>query len=161
LRFFDLLEKTIDYVIFRDCDSRLNYKEKIAVDEWIESGKNFHLMYDHKQHKAIVLAGMWGAKGRIIKNFKELMNKYFNKYDKYYKFNRSYDQIFLKDIIWPMFICKSYIAHGDPKKCNYHINKGIYITKFSAHNGFIHENCHKDNFIGETIITKNSRKKPQ
>lgn len=32
--------------IVRDCDSRLNFRERRAVDAWIASGKKFHLTHE-------------------------------------------------------------------------------------------------------------------
>ena len=37
-RFFAANDKTIDYFIVRDADTRLNSQDRVAVDEWIESG---------------------------------------------------------------------------------------------------------------------------
>lgn len=58
-------------VIFRDCDSRISKRERIAVDEWLESDNSLHVIRDHPHHKIpygvnkpAILAGMWG-----IRNF--------------------------------------------------------------------------------------------
>lgn len=48
--------------IFRDCDSRINEREFAAVEEWINSDKQFHSMKDHPAHIWPFMAGMWGAK---------------------------------------------------------------------------------------------------
>ena len=37
-------------MLSRDCDSRLNKREKLAVDELLKSDKNFHIMRDHPWH---------------------------------------------------------------------------------------------------------------
>ena len=39
-----------EYAIFRDTDSRVSLREKLAVDEWINSGKTLHVMRDHPYH---------------------------------------------------------------------------------------------------------------
>ena len=41
-RFLPADDTDIDAVIFRDTDSILNYREKRAVDEWLQSGKVLH-----------------------------------------------------------------------------------------------------------------------
>lgn len=51
-----------DVVIFRDTDCRLNTREKAAVDAWVASDRNFHVMRDHPYHQALILGGMWGMK---------------------------------------------------------------------------------------------------
>ncbi len=62
-----------EYAIFRDADSRISIREKLAVDEWIKSGKTLHVMRDHPYHKIPagnnelgILGGMWGIKSKII-----------------------------------------------------------------------------------------------
>lgn len=72
-------------VIVRDCDSRLNIRERLAVDEWLESDKDFHIMRDHPRgHFGKVLGGMWGARNGILRPFvaafKEYMSKRNNRY---------------------------------------------------------------------------------
>lgn len=70
------------YTIFRDCDSRLSLREKLGVDEWINSGKILHVIRDHPFHKIPLgvnemgmLAGMWGIKsGEIL--IKEMLDNY-------------------------------------------------------------------------------------
>ena len=80
-RFLPLGENDVDYFISRDTDSRLSIREKVAVDEWIKSGKSFHIMKDHPLHytpEFPILGGMWGAKGRIIPDIKDKINNFFN-----------------------------------------------------------------------------------
>lgn len=63
-----------NYNIFRDTDSRLSLREKLAVEDWISSGNTLHLMRDHPFHLMIphgatscsILAGMWGIKAGAL-----------------------------------------------------------------------------------------------
>ena len=75
-------DETIDIVIFRDTDSRLNLREKCAVEEWEKSDKTFHIMRDHPYHGYPILGGMWGMKINQKYNFKNLI-KSFNPENKY------------------------------------------------------------------------------
>jgi len=46
----------------RDIDARLSLREKLAVNEWIESGKRYHVMRDHPSHSWYAMSGgMWCA----------------------------------------------------------------------------------------------------
>lgn len=72
-RFLISEKQDCEYSIFRDCDSRITVREKLAVDEWITGGKSIHIMRDHPYHRIPagntnigILAGMWGIKGNII-----------------------------------------------------------------------------------------------
>jgi len=87
-RFEPASEKDVEVMISRDTDSRLNLREKAAVEAWLDSDKGFHIMRDHPWHRFPVLGGMWGAKRGVLPDMKELIDG-FSQEDKYgtdYKF---------------------------------------------------------------------------
>ena len=99
-RFFAVELPNSEYSSFRDADSRLSTREKLAVDEWIESGKTLHVMRDHPYHmipcgndRLGILGGMWGIKSKKIPLTKMIQN-YPNKSKIFY----GEDQTFLKTI---------------------------------------------------------------
>lgn len=94
-RFYPASEEDVDVVIVRDCDSRLNLREKHAVDEWLNSDKGFHIMRDHPAHGTEILGGMWGSKKGVVNNMKELIDDYI-KGDFW-----QVDQNFLREKIYP------------------------------------------------------------
>lgn len=105
-RFYPASDEDVDVVIVRDCDSRLNMREKYAVDEWLSSDKGFHIMRDHPAHGTEILGGMWGSKKGTIKNMKLLI-------DEYIKGNFwQVDQNFLREKIYPIVRLDS-IVHDD------------------------------------------------
>ncbi len=98
---FRAIDLEVDYVIFRDTDSRLSMRERDAVTDWISSRKVLHIMKDHPhhhhppKHPFPILAGMWGLKKQgFDKNMAKLLDSYTNT-EQYH-----YDQIFLRDFIW-------------------------------------------------------------
>lgn len=95
-RFFASYDPSIDIVIFRDTDSRLSYREKYAVDEWINSDKTFHIMRDHPYHGYPILGGMWGYKNNHKYNIKALLEN-FKSSDRY-----GTDYEFLGNILYPI-----------------------------------------------------------
>ena len=87
-RFETAYDEDIDISIFRDTDSRLNTREKPAVDEWLNSDKTFHIMRDHPYHNFPILGGMWGYKNNNKYPIKDLLTN-FEQQDQYgndYKF---------------------------------------------------------------------------
>jgi hypothetical protein len=50
----------------RDADSVLNLRERLAVDDWLASGRWFHIMRDWWSHTDLVLAGMWGGVAGVL-----------------------------------------------------------------------------------------------
>ena len=117
-RFEPAFDKEIDVFIVRDADSRLNLREKYAVDEWLNSKYPVHIMRDHNHHNATIMGGMWGGKGGFIENFEELYNYFTNNMkpthmrgDDIYFYN---DQFFLRNIIWNLI------------KNNHYANDSVY-----------------------------------
>lgn len=92
-----------DVMISRDTDSRLNLREKCAVDEWLNSEKDFHIMRDHPYHNTLILGGMWGVRNGLLNNIKSLIDEY-NKGNFW-----QVDQNFLREKIYPIVIDKSFI----------------------------------------------------
>ena len=102
-RFRPITENNVVYFISRDCDSRISLRDEIAVNEWIESNKSFHIIREHPiGHGWVMNAGMWGAKGNSIPNFMELMNNYLSINNR--ENDKSIDQCFLRDIIHPIVV---------------------------------------------------------
>ena len=104
-RFFAESLPNSEYSIFRDSDSRITIREKLAVDEWINSGKSIHVMRDHPAHRIPygndglgILGGMWGIKGGLIPLKKFIINYNDNKTLSY-----GSDQTFLK-LIYQTYI---------------------------------------------------------
>lgn len=62
-RFLAAGQPQADAVIFRDTDSILTKREKDAVDEWLASDKDVHLIRDHPLHISPVMGGMFGVRG--------------------------------------------------------------------------------------------------
>jgi hypothetical protein len=93
-RFLPASEGDVEMFISRDIDSRLNVREKVAVDEWLSSDKDFHCMRDHLEHNVPILGGMWGCRNYLIKDMEEMISNW--KSNNY----KGSDQDFLKQIVW-------------------------------------------------------------
>ncbi len=97
-RFLSLADSSVDYVLSRDCDSRISKREAEAVSEWLSSGKKFHIMRDHPYHSVPILAGMWGCKREILHNIEDLL-KFWSTYQRKGVFHAE-DQDFLGQIVY-------------------------------------------------------------
>lgn len=107
-RFEVAMDESVDKFMIRDTDSRLSNREKVAVDEWINSGLPYHIMRDHPAHGTEILGGMWGGTVGHISNFKHYFDMYYSRGGHSYGF----DQSFLRDCIWPNII-NDHIAHDE------------------------------------------------
>jgi hypothetical protein len=95
-RFEAIDDPNVEIMMSRDTDTRILPREKLAVDEWLKSDKNFHIMRDHPHHFYKILAGMFGSrKIPEIICWKDEINKFIKTN------NKMYDQDFLREIIYP------------------------------------------------------------
>jgi hypothetical protein len=102
-RFLAASDPHVEVMISRDCDSRLWFREKAAVDEWLASDKDFHIMRDNSQHGAAILGGMWGVRGDLLQDIQGLISDY-SKGDFW-----QVDQNFLRDIVYPRVESKAFV----------------------------------------------------
>jgi hypothetical protein len=95
-----------DTVIVRDADCRPSWREVSAVDEWLSSDKNFHIMRDHPWHNTVIMGGMWGSRNGILRGIGE-------KIDQWPKTNASaLDQSFLRQEVFP-FVQNDCMIHDE------------------------------------------------
>jgi protein O-GlcNAc transferase len=95
-RFEDASDPNVDVMICRDVDSRLTRREASAVNQWLDSGKKFHIMRDHPYHLTPILGGMWGVRSGFLSPMKEMIEVY-TKGDFW-----QVDQNFLKEKVYPL-----------------------------------------------------------
>ena len=131
-------------VISRDTDSRLGIREKYAVDDWLASDKDFHIMRDHPYHRAPILGGMWGSKADFLRKI-GLKSKIIE----WNKIKQSYqlgvDQDFLGRIIYPIVKDNSF-EHSD-----FNIYYGNKTHKFKERENY--------EFIGD-VFDENDERHP-
>jgi len=136
-RFLPLGEPGISYFISRDTDSRLSYREREAVDQWIFSGKKYHIMKDHPFHytpEYPVLAGMWGALGGLVPDIQEQIINFINKENNY----KGVDQKFLYHL-YHKCIINDNLSHNSsfPSERNYDRDKIYFVGQaFDESNNF-------------------------
>lgn len=97
-------DPTVDRYIVRDSDSRIGSREAGAVEEWILSGKGFHLLRDHPSHSSWAISGgIWG--GTKDPNLK--LEEHFKGRPQH---GYVQDMEFLRDYLYP-YIKNNHIAH--------------------------------------------------
>ncbi len=138
-RFEAIDDEDVEIMMSRDTDTRILLREKLAVEEWLESRKIFHIMRDHPHHNFLILGGMFGTKkipnlaswGNLMNNFSQVGN-------------RDYDQHFLRDYIYPMIVNDSMIH------CSFHKKEG-HAKNFPI------DFCNEYKFVGEYVYNDESR----
>lgn len=149
LRFIAAFNPTYDAIIFRDADSRLLHRDRIAVNEWLKTEKPIHVMRDYPTNGRLyrISAGMWGVRNKFLLN--ETIMKNFS--DHFSSFNNEYriDEIFLFKYVYPLLTSENSVIHS--QYCKYE----PWATKFpaSAPSGYY-------NFVGKTFyLTEEASKK--
>ena len=110
-RFSAASDPSVGMALFRDCDSRIGRRETIAVDAWLRSAKDFHIMRDHPQHVAPMLAGMWGCRTRKLPNIDKLI-AYWALAHWRSLYHRTCDQEFLAECVYPL-IAQRALEHSE------------------------------------------------
>jgi protein O-GlcNAc transferase len=85
-----------EVVLSRDTDCRPSWREVKAVDAWLNSDKDFHIMRDHPYHGTEILGGMWGARNGILRGISQKISEY-NKGNFW-----QVDQNFLRSVVYPL-----------------------------------------------------------
>jgi hypothetical protein len=104
-RFQALADQEFDIVLSRDVDARLTHRERIAHEEFLASGLDFHIMKDHPTgHNYQISAGMFAARTKAIPadlHETEAAKNYYTQ-----------DQDWLAAYIWPL-IKESTLIHDE------------------------------------------------
>lgn len=100
-RFLPLDDQTADVVLVRDVDSLLDAREAWCVQEWIESGKPFHIIRDDCCHTELILAGLFAARAGVLGRIEEHLARFINAAGDRGT-GRYSDQLFLRERIWPL-----------------------------------------------------------
>lgn len=73
-RFYALADLNFDYILVRDCDARLNERELVMHQEFIDSGKDFHIIKDHPTgHNYLISGGLFAAKKVVLHDIHKLI----------------------------------------------------------------------------------------
>ncbi|XP_045139141.1 uncharacterized protein LOC123520688 isoform X2 [Portunus trituberculatus] len=111
-RVVPLGDSEVAAMLIRDTDSQVSQRELAAVEEWLASGKMFHVMRDHPQHGTPVLGGLWDARWDTNPAFatelRHLRNKMLSMAINKTKYGL--DQEIIKKVLWPKMI-GSLVAH--------------------------------------------------
>jgi hypothetical protein len=75
-RFLAASDPDVHAMLSRDTDCRLCAREAAAVNEWMDSDKDFHIIRDHPYHGTAIMGGLWGVKNGLLSNMKEMVDEY-------------------------------------------------------------------------------------
>ncbi len=102
-RFLPAAEPDLDAMISRDTDSWLSRREAVCVEEWLESGRRFHIVRDHCYHSFPMMGGLWGVRGGVLPDLPAWIDE----------FEGIFDQGFLAERIYPLTLGHSVVHRGE------------------------------------------------
>ena len=140
-RFESIDDPDVEIMMSRDTDTRILLREKLAVDEWLESGKLFHIMRDHPDHYDLnfkINAGMFGTKKLIIHSWLNIINNIKN-------IGKFTDQYFLNTHIYPII----------KNECLVHTSFTIYPDENTKPFPIPYDSEYR--FVGEYVYSDESR----
>ncbi|MEM9284142.1 MAG: hypothetical protein AAGA96_20170 [Verrucomicrobiota bacterium] len=105
-RFEVIDDPEVTRYLVRDCDSVINVRERVAVDQWLRSDRWFHCMRDYPSHTEVILAGMWGGVSGALASLEEIKTAFHPDTAP----TRTVDQILLRQVVWPM-VRQSVLIH--------------------------------------------------
>jgi hypothetical protein len=134
---FLAIEENADAVIIRDLDSLPTSREKVMIEQWLASDKKFHIIRDHINHNALIMAGMWGIKKNNV-SIKKLTRKHLMTN------NYGVDQLFLQNTIYPLFKNDVMVHDSFPR----FPDEDPIIIPFTPGEGFIGEV-----YVNDAVLT--------
>ena len=148
-RFTACSDSNVSIVLSRDTDSRLSVREVEAVDMWLKSEKDFHIIRDHPHHGAPILGGLWGARGGLLKDINALLTEFesFGVEDAV-----QYDQTFLKKMVFDRvrhnsFVNDEFFDKVNPLTSDRDVNGVFFLGEIFNADGSFHSQHHRDLLI--------------
>lgn len=106
-RFFAIDEPDIDLMMVRDADSRIHWKDRWAIQQFLASDKHLHAIRDNKVHTAPILGGLWG-----IRKPQFSMRELYAANVTGHQDKLGHDQNFLANAVYPLYYKTSMLLHS-------------------------------------------------
>lgn len=129
-RFFAVDEPDVDIAFFRDADSRIHWKDRWAIQDFLRSGLDAHIIRDHVEHNTRILAGLWALrKGVLPRPLREMYAAwtpaFFSSGNPDNPHGFGIDQNFLSLVIYPQVVARAHVNYSCGR-----LNSGEVGTEF-------------------------------
>lgn len=125
-RLFAIDEDDVETMFVRDADSRVHWKDRWAINDFLSKPQFVaHVIRDHKEHNARILAGMWGMHKSAGVGVQKLFEMFqANPIDLGYGPNGT-DQSFLGSYIYPCVKSRLLVHYSNNRALS-----GEYVLEF-------------------------------
>lgn len=114
-RFYAIDESDVDVMMVRDADSRIHWKDRWAIREFIKRSEFVaHTIRDNIEHTADMMGGLWGIRKSAGLH---IHTEYANyKEDAEKGFRNGHDQNFLSDVIYPKVVSRMLVHYSNNRR---------------------------------------------
>lgn len=109
-RFFAIDEPHVYLMMVRDADSRIHWKDRWAIREFMASQCIAHTIRDNAEHTARMMGGLWGLKKISGVRVRSEYENYTE--DESLGHRNAHDQNFLADIIYPKVLSRLLVHYS-------------------------------------------------
>jgi len=101
-RFFAIDEPEVDIMFVRDADSRVHWKDRWAIKQFLNSAAMVHIIRDNPGHTTAIMGGLWGMRKLDGMKIQSLYEDY--KRIPAQNHGMGLDQDFLIDCVYPKIV---------------------------------------------------------
>jgi hypothetical protein len=120
-RFYAIDEDDVEIMFSRDADSRIHWKDRWAIREFVNAPEVLHSIRDNVEHNTLLCGGLWGIKKTANINIHQ---KYEEFKEQPIELGFGNDQNFLRDKIYPPLADKT-LAHYSFDNCKYQMEHAV------------------------------------
>jgi hypothetical protein len=110
-RFYAIDEPEVDLMLVRDADSRIHWKDRWAIREFVQSSCVAHTIRDNIEHTALMMGGLWGLKKSAGISMRRVYSTYVEDIQKGHR--HAHDQNFLGDVIYPLVLNRLLVHYSN------------------------------------------------
>jgi hypothetical protein len=114
-RFYAIDEPQVEVMMCRDADSRVHWKDRWAIQDFLASSFMVHTIRDNVVHYATMMGGLWGMRKIEGITIQELHEEFKSKP---VNWGIGYDQNFLHDKLYPRVV-DIILAHYSFDNCRF------------------------------------------
>lgn len=110
-RFFAIDEPEVDIMMVRDADSRIHWRDRWCIREFLKSPYVAHTIRDNRQHTAKMMGGLWGLRKSAGLHIQSLYATYEE--DTTRGWRHAHDQNFLGDVVYPLVLDRLLVHYSN------------------------------------------------
>ena len=115
-RLFAIDDPDVETMFVRDADSRVHWKDRWAINDFLSKPQFVaHVIRDHKEHNAKILAGLWGMHKEAGVGIKEMFDHYLKDPIDLGYGKDGVDQSFLGSYVYPLLKSRLLVHYSNKR----------------------------------------------